>query len=608
MFSIGCNYWASHAGIYMWSDFNEDEIRKDLKALTAHGMICLRVFPLWSDFQPIEPMMSCHGELRRIAYKDDAPPANPYYLDETMMDRFARFCDLCGEYGITLIVGLLTGWMSGRLFIPTALYGKNLYTDPAALLFEQRFVMGFVSRFKDRKEIYAWDLGNECNCLGEAVSRFEADNWTAVISGAIRRCDGERPIISGMHGLDTDGTWTIQGQGEFCGVLTTHPYPYFVPHADKACVTAPRTLLHATAETKFYSDVSGKRGLVEEIGNLGPMLCSDGNAARFLRYNLFSNWANGADGLLWWCGFDLTHVDKPPYTWNMCEVELGVLRNDRSPKPIAAEMQKFSDFLQGLDFDLPPAKTDAVCLLTMDGKQWGKAYMTYAVAKQAGLNLRFAYCENELPESRIYLLPSVSTDKIMPADAYRRLFDKVADGAVLYLSNDAAILREFKKYIGMELIDAENTETAGTFSFGGNTFPYSRHRTHHLAGAGAEILAADDRGEPMLTAFSLGKGKVFYLNFPMETALLDKSDVIGDRYAEIYRQLFWPYTDKAVFTENPYLAVTEHVAPAGTYAVILNCADTRQAHELKTDRTLKKVIRGNAAYTEPFDCSILLFE
>ena len=83
--------------------------------------------------------------------------------DPSDIDTFLSICD---KYKIKVIVGLITGWMSGRLYVPTALYGKDVLTDPTALYFEQLFIRGFVSRFKSKDALYAWDLGNECNCLG----------------------------------------------------------------------------------------------------------------------------------------------------------------------------------------------------------------------------------------------------------------------------------------------------------------------------------------------------------------------------------------------------------------------------------------------------------
>lgn len=55
--------------------------------------------------------------------------------------------------------------------------------DVIALMLEQKFIKGFVKRFKDKACIYAWDLGKESNltlpkaevdavCLMSEVSNF----------------------------------------------------------------------------------------------------------------------------------------------------------------------------------------------------------------------------------------------------------------------------------------------------------------------------------------------------------------------------------------------------------------------------------------------------
>ena len=43
-FILGCNYWASNAGIEMWREFEPDTIDNDLKILSTHGVKYLRVF------------------------------------------------------------------------------------------------------------------------------------------------------------------------------------------------------------------------------------------------------------------------------------------------------------------------------------------------------------------------------------------------------------------------------------------------------------------------------------------------------------------------------------------------------------------------------------
>ena len=51
-FSVGVNYWASHAGTKMWSNFSAEEVDADFAALKSAGVNTVRIFPLWSDFQP----------------------------------------------------------------------------------------------------------------------------------------------------------------------------------------------------------------------------------------------------------------------------------------------------------------------------------------------------------------------------------------------------------------------------------------------------------------------------------------------------------------------------------------------------------------------------
>ena len=52
-FFTGCNYWASHAGTNMWHDWRPDIVEQDFKALSEANIKVLRIFPLWSDFQPL---------------------------------------------------------------------------------------------------------------------------------------------------------------------------------------------------------------------------------------------------------------------------------------------------------------------------------------------------------------------------------------------------------------------------------------------------------------------------------------------------------------------------------------------------------------------------
>ncbi|MBQ3013634.1 MAG: cellulase family glycosylhydrolase [Clostridia bacterium] len=614
-FMIGCNYWASNAGTEMWREWDENAVREDLAMLAANGVEYMRVFPNWRDFQPIVPVFAYGGNVVEYRLEGDRRPKNAEYLDEVMLARFETFCDLCEAQGIRLVVGLLTGWMSGRVFIPSALYGKNLYTDPTALLFEQRLIRGIVTRFRDHKAICAWDLGNECNCLSGVSSEEIATNWSITIANAIRAYDNTRPIVSGMHSLvagKDNGKWTIGGQAEACDILTTHPYPYWVKFAGKDHIASFRTAMHATCENKLYSDIGGHPCLVEEIGTMGPMICDDDRAADFMRLNLLSNWAHGALGVMWWCANEQTKLTTDPYTRQMGEVELGMRYADGSPKPVLLETGRVAKALRSLNLELPRAHEDAVCILTHSQQQWGVAYMTYCLAKQAGLNLRFAWCEDELPESKVYLLPSITGQQIMPRERYLELCRRVEKGATLYISNDNGVLAEFESITGLRVTDSCLIHEQCRAELDGTSFPFKRERRYETVPMSAKVLARDEHGIPAISENREGSGRVYYVNFPLEAMLLEQSDAFdGDLY-KIYRRLFADILAcHEVQNDDPFIGVTLHRGDDGkVICVAVNYSpDTRETRfRFGEGIGIGKVFYGTPDRISPFDAVIFEVE
>ena len=608
-FMLGVNYWASHAGTDMWREWNEEVVEKDLKLLADNGLGVLRIFPNWRDFQPVKPTFGGGHSLREYRMANDQYPGNSYYLDEAMLNRFELFCQIAEKNGLKLIVGLITGWMSGRLFVPAALYDKNIFTDPTALFFQQLFVKGFVERMKKQPAIYAWDLGNECNCMDQVNNREAAYSWSSVIVNAIKACDHNRPIISGMHSLELEGVWNIQDQGELTDILTTHPYPFWVEHCQRTPLNNFRTLMHATAQTQYYAAIGQKKCLVEELGSMGPMICGEEIAADFLEVNLWSNWANGSPGVLWWCAFDQTQLSAPPYDWNMCERELGMADADMQPKPSLIRIKEFKNKLDSLQLDLPDKQTDGVCILSRGQDHWGIAYMSYLLAKQAGLTLDFAYCEQELPEAGLYFLPSVCRET-MSKKSYFNLKKKVYDGAVLYISINDGFLTEFEEFTGLKVITADKSHKQGAIKWNDAGLTYQKSYNIRLEAARAEILAEDTDGNPMFCAASYGTGKVYFLNFPMENMLL--SDVCGleASYYNFYEKAAEAILeDRVINKSNPYVGMTLHQAADKTYAVLVNySAEEQNAGVIcrKTEKIIEHVY-GNMEQIEPFGAAIIRF-
>ena len=139
-FMLGCNYWDSASGTEMWKKWQPEVVNDDLEALEKCGVKYLRVFPLWRDFQPIKKLYNWRGSFGEytVGEDDEYLDENPDGIDMTMIERFRSFADMAAEHGMKLIVSIVTGWMSGRLFVPPAIEGRNLIADSEVLMWTEK--------------------------------------------------------------------------------------------------------------------------------------------------------------------------------------------------------------------------------------------------------------------------------------------------------------------------------------------------------------------------------------------------------------------------------------------------------------------------------------
>lgn len=584
-FNVGCNYWASHAGTHMWTDWRPEEVSKDLDVLAGAGLEVLRVFPLWPDFQPIRRLYTAHGMYKDIRIDDHRPlmedEAGSAGVSVEMVERFLSFLDMAQERGLDIVVGLITGWMSGRLYVPPALEGKNILTDPISLMWQTRFVRFFVTRFKDHGGIVAWDLGNECNCMARIDGHEAAWSWSALITNTIRSIDTTRPVISGMHSLSVDpkGPWSIADQADLTDMLTTHPYPIFTPHCDQDPVNTLRTSLHATAESRMYADVGGVPCMAEEIGCLGRMVCSEDVEADFVRSNLYSLWAHDCRAFIWWCAFDQHHLSHVPYDWHAAERDLGLFSPDRQPKQGIDEIGNFRKFIGELPFEkLPQRSIEAVCILTEGQDQWGVAYSSFVMAKQAGFDIEFQYCEQPLKDADLYLMPSIRSMHAITRHRWLNILDRVEEGATLYLSLDDGMMSPLNSVIGAEVVTRSKRPAPSATCFNDNegtaSIEVKGGYRLELRVNGAEILAAEPDGNPVFTKTSYGKGTVYFVGFPLEMTLTEtpgafQSEELGDCW-RIYRMIAEPFMgERVVSCAAPYVGVTEHAMDEGTRVIVI---------------------------------------
>lgn len=561
---VGCNYWASHAGTEMWACWDEATVDRDFSELAKYGVRVLRVFPNWRDFQPIHLLRAGSGEAREYRMHARTRLTSPYDLDRDCLEHFHTLCHLAEKHGIRLLVSIVTGWMSGRLFVPEMLQERNTLTDPLAIQWEIRFVRLMVRLFHDKPAIAAWDLGNECNCLGKIETSEQAYVWAATISMAIRCEDAAHPIVSGMHGLSPSGAWRMQDQPEFLDVLCTHPYPIFTPHCDTDPLNQMKSALHATAESLYYGNIGGKPCFAEETGVLGPMVVSDEYAADYIRAAMLSLLAHDCGGMLWWCGFEQSALTRTPYDWNGVERELGLFYLDKSPKPVVKTMTAFSELVESLPFDHLPARiVDAVCILTRGQDSWAAAYGAFILAKQAHIDLTFAWADGPIPEAKAYLLPSMHGDTPLNRSVQAMLMERVKAGARLYWSLDGALLSPFSALSGLRVLTRAHHPQTAEIELGGRTISLTCEFRMRCESIGAEVLARTQDGEIAFAKNSVGAGEIYTLLFSLEDQMASRPGMVDSEQAQpgylFYEAMNLRSPQKLVQTDCPTIGLTEHV-------------------------------------------------
>ena len=611
---IGVNYWDSKSGTDMWKNWDPQTIDEDLTALAAVGVRHLRVFPNWRDFQPIHKQYQIRNQFRSYVFGSKELPMAPQSdgIDPEMVAHFRELAACAQKHGMQLLVSLVTGWMSGRMFMPPALEGQNPITDPEVLMWTDKYVRGLVRALKDLPNIILWDVGNECNCMG-AANRYEAYTWLAMVCNAIRAEDSSRPIGSGMHALsalDSD-SWLLTDQAVHCDFMTTHPYPSPTIQGDLEPYDSLRTTLLPTAQSEFYAGISGRPCMIEEQGVFSSSLGNREMAARFLRINVLSAWANGLTGYLWWCGMEHSKLTQPPYSWSLMERQLGLVDINRQPKPVALSMKKMSDLLQKLP-DFGEKQTQAVVLLPTDANKQSNACASIMLAKQAGFNVQIRNSE-ELPEDApLYIIPSISGWAPLNGPSWDALLQKVRQGAELYVSFDGGSMIEFENTFGLESNGMIKDASVHTAHFPFGAIEYSATFQMLVSSRGAEVLAQNEEGNVVFARNPYGKGAIYYLGFPLEQMVSKQCFGFQPDKTQPYYQIYRCFASAAIRqslieNDNPYLGISQSLQTDGSYLVaVLNYGSQPMPYHgtLRSGWTAE-ILYGNSEVIPPCDGLIM---
>lgn len=541
-FELGVNYWASANATRMWRDWRPDEIEKDLAALEARGVTVLRVFPTWSDFQPIVEIHAAgnrFGDQKETRFTlDELPlpdtPAGRAGVDERMLARFAAFCDMAEAHGMRLVVPLLTGHMTFRLFLPPALENRDPQRDPVALEWEAKFVECFVKAMKGKKAIAAWESGNETRWFGDIASRAHAAVWLRFIHHEIRLADPSRPVI-GVDGLNVAEPharpkWYLPDIAELSDWVPHHLYAMWSRRSPDA-IDSGRDALFLASRCSAVEAMGGKPTFVEEHGVRRAEVASPAKVAQYLRGALWNCWAANVRALLWWCAFDQEGQTCAPYDWPEPCLELGLFKSDRAPHPAADAAAAFARFAAAQPA-LPKAAPDAVFIVPDETL----VHASCVLARQAGIWPDWQAPDAPLKDASAYFLPSVKERGFMTATGWNALREKVRCGATLYLSLDeSCFLPGLDALCGMRLVSRTAAPKSVEADFGAFSFSLKRPTSPLYESVGAETLATDADGSPVFFRHRFGKGTVFTLCLPLEKMLYDAVGGFDGDAWRIYR-------------------------------------------------------------------------
>ncbi len=581
-FIVGYNYWSSQDGIYMWKNFKRDCIEKDMQMLKDHKVNCIRIFPLWPDFQPIKMFYNYLNSPYEIRYTNDkaldGSPEGIAGVDKTAVDNMQFLLDTAHKNGIKVIMGLLTGWMSGRLFVPELLEGKNLMTDPLALKWEIRYVRYLVERFCTHPAIYAWGLGNECNCIASCPAE-QTYVWVHLITSTIRQFDKVGHIVMNDLALDAPyaNGWSMPEEAEILDVLVTHPYNVFQPDCLYDKTMSFRSLMHMSMETWLNQTISGKPSFIEEVGTIGPMMGGGDTQARFMNIGLYESLSRGFLGFMPWCVFDQYKLDYPPYDWSHLERELGAFSPEREPKLHGLVLKNFAEMLEKYNLEVLEApKCEAVAILSHGQNTWRTAYGAYALARQIDFNLQFTLSEQDLPEAKLYMLPSINGNQYVTYQYFKNVLQKVQEGATLYMSLDAKnFMTDFENLTGLFVEASLDRPRTAKFNFMGEDITLHNNWTYITKATSGKVLAAEEDGNIVLIEKEYGKGKIITCTMPLESYLGGKADVLSADDADMYNVIYkyitdGLLTDRKVDKTERYLLKSEHVLKDGRFMLILS--------------------------------------
>ncbi|MER7677145.1 glycosyl hydrolase [Streptomyces sp. NPDC096934] len=351
---FGVNYTPSEGWFHHWLDFDADSVRADLDSIAALGLDHIRVFPLWPYFQP-----------------------NRTLIRPRAVEQLVALADAAAERGLDVNVDGLQGHLSSFDFLPAwtqTWHRRNIFTDPDVVEAEAAYLRTLAAALADRPNFIGMTIGNEVNQFASGPhpdpDRITPEQAGAWLTRLLAACEEGAPGKPHLH-ASYDAAWYQDDQpftpehSARLGALTAVHSWVFNGTAQRHGRRGVATEHHAAylvELSKAWADDPGRPVWLQEVGAPAPLVPAE-HAAAFTEATV-TNALDCPDlwGITWWCSHDVSRdlADFPEL-----EYGLGLLTNDRRPKPAARTLARIA----GERRDHRPApRTTALVVDTAPGR------------------------------------------------------------------------------------------------------------------------------------------------------------------------------------------------------------------------------------------------
>lgn len=553
---LGVNFWSRGGGPRMWTEYEPELVRRELQVMRDHGMTLTRSFFYWPDFMP-----------------------TPRSLNEQAIENYNHFLDLHEQLGMTTIPTFIVGHMSGENWDPVWRDGRDLFGDVWFVARQAWYVRELTSRFAAHPAVAGWLLSNEIPIYADwknhgvgTIRAEDVESWAQILIDAVRAGGGTQPVSIG------DGSWGIEVTGEDNGFRIRDLAPlidFHGPHVYRMETDVVRQHLAAAFVCELL-DIGEKPVVLEEFGVTSDYV-SEANAAVYYRQALHNSLLAGATGWIAWNNTDYDNLaDRPPYSHHPFELHFGLTDVNGAPKAQAREVAAFAEVLRRIDVvntrrpdadaaivfssfvedEIPFTEPRDATIVTDVARQ------AYVAARTADIPVAIVREHDGLPSSaKLLIIPS---SKQLRAPTWARLQELARGGATVFAS---VFLGEHDNQRGLwwpdldRLFGVTKTLTYGiadhivddevrvTFERSFGDIPAGAELVFAVAGNsharsfipvvadGAEVLAVDQHGNPVLLRHAVGDGFFVLCTYPLEYMAAITSGVNPDATRRVYDAL-----------------------------------------------------------------------